>query len=146
MQSLKFFIVLIPVALLSQAFAADPAPPPADSENTAVTEATPSSSTAPAPDAAAPAPDASSAAAKPDSEASDQAQKAADEAKRMRSLGYKAKVIRGQQMYCRQEDVIGSRFPVENCASALDIDTRTQQSKEATNTLQKQKSIGPHGS
>ena len=46
----------------------------------------------------------------------------AAQAKRLRRLGYKPEVQNGTMVFCKKEDVIGSRFPIKNCAAADSIE------------------------
>jgi hypothetical protein len=128
------------MAPLSQALAADPVQPPVPQ----TTAAQPAPAADPAPATGTPHSDA----AAPPTAASDAdvaAQKeAADEAKRLRGMGWKPRVQNGVTVYCKKEDVIGSRFPTENCGSARDIEARMQDSQQAVSKIQRQFTTVPH--
>jgi hypothetical protein len=110
---LKFLMIVLCGQILSQAIAADPpsTPTPA-AQPTAATASTPT--------------DPSSAAA------AEEAKKAADaaQAKRLRGLGYRPEVQNGTTLFCKKEDVIGSRFPIKNCASADSIEASEKLKQE----------------
>jgi len=122
--------------VLSCALAAEPPSEQAPAAQSAAPASAPSAASAATP-AAAPATEASNA------EPVDEAKKAADQAKRMRGLGWKPKTLNGVTVYCKKEDVIGSRFPTESCASAEIIDMRTQQAKDDLYKYQRQNTVVP---
>ncbi len=105
---LKFVMIVLCGQILSQAVAADPPSTPAPA-------ATASTQT-----------DASNAAA------AAEAKKAEDaaQAKRLRGLGYKPEVQKGTLVFCKKEDVIGSRFPIKNCAAADSIEASEKLKQE----------------
>jgi hypothetical protein len=59
-------------------------------------------------------------------------------------MGYKATLVNGRTMFCRQEQVLGSRVASKVCANAEDVDRATQSSKDLTRSIQ-QNSLQPTG-
>jgi hypothetical protein len=59
-------------------------------------------------------------------------------------MGYKPEVRRGETYYCRQEAMVGTRFPSKVCGTAAEIDRVTVGSRETTDKLQREQ-IGPPG-
>jgi hypothetical protein len=108
----KLLIALLCMGSASTAIAADPPTPPPTQAAPAATDATPASTSAP-PAATAPS-------------ATDKAKAQEEQTKRMRKLGYKPQVRNGNTVYCKETEVIGTRFPQTVCS---DGDTIEQQQR-----------------
>jgi hypothetical protein len=57
--------------------------------------------------------------------------------KRLRSQGYRPKVVGGTTVYCRSEPVLGSRFERQLCGTVEDLVKATQTSKDAVDSIQR---------
>jgi hypothetical protein len=117
---------LLAAFAMSQSFADEPSPSPAAP-----------AATAPATSAAATAATAAAAA---------DAAKAADleaQTKKMKALGYKPEVQNGQTVYCRREQVLGTRFDKKMCGTAEDLARQAEQSKEQLEHVQRQGAAVP---
>jgi hypothetical protein len=118
MPHLKLLIALLCVGAISQAIAADPpasSPPPTQAT---ADQATTASQAAPA-----------AASTQASSAPSADAEKKADEeqAKRLHGMGWRPEVNKnGVTVYCKKEDVIGSRFPIKNCSTADAIEQQAR--------------------
>jgi hypothetical protein len=109
----KLLIALLCMGSASTAIAADPPTPPPTQAAPAATDATKPASTSAPPAATAPS-------------ATDKAKAQEEQTKRMRKLGYKPQVRNGNTVYCKETEVIGTRFPQTVCS---DGDTIEQQQR-----------------
>lgn len=125
LRNLRCLIVSLGVVTFSQALAADPPTPASAPAATSLPAETPTAAAADDPAAAA-------AAAKANAEAKT---KAID--KRLRAQGYKPTTSNGIVRYCRQEQVIGSRFERSICGTPEELDMAAQIGKDATETMQR---------
>src|SRR5579859_3058488 len=57
--------------------------------------------------------------------------------KRLRSQGYKRKVVNGQTVYCREDAETGSHFAKTHCGTAEQLSSATQQSRDFTDQMQR---------
>jgi hypothetical protein len=101
--------------------ASTPAPPVTNTEH--AQSPAPGTSPSAVPAAAAPADSATALAAARD--------------KRLRNLGYKPEVRKGETIYCRSEALVGTRFPTKVCGTADQLDQITTDDKDATLRLQR---------
>jgi hypothetical protein len=127
-------LTLIGVGAVSIALA-DPAAPAAST--------TPASAPAPAaasaaPAAAAPVPTAAVITAPADDDLLD---------KHLRSEGYKVEMRNGQKMYCRKEEVLGTRLGgnTKFCSTAEQLKINESQAHELLERTQRQQVSGPSG-
>jgi hypothetical protein len=138
MRYLSCLFVLMCVLPLSRIVAAEPevvTPPPAQT-------ALPSSAS---PTAAAPTSDSTQSATAPVSTsavspATADAAKDAElekQTKRLRSLGYKPKVVNGTTLFCHGEVMLGSHFERQVCGTADELDKVARQSKDTVNDIQR---------
>jgi hypothetical protein len=119
-------LTLIGAGAVSMALADPPAPAPATS--------TPPSSAAPA--APATPPTAAVITAPADEDLLD---------KHLRSEGYKVEMRNGQKMYCRKEDVLGSRLgaATKTCGTAEQLKINEAQAHELVERTQRQQTGSP---
>jgi hypothetical protein len=109
---------------------------------TAVPAATPAVAAAPAaaavaPPASAAAPATATAATASAATAEQTAEQSAWE-KQLLSRGYKPAMLNGQKVWCRKEEILGSRLAPKNvCAPAEQLELNAQTAKEATEHAQK---------
>ena len=124
---------------LSQILAAEPetvTPPfaqtsPATSAPPAA--AAPTSESIQAPSAAAPPP----VAAPPAADTAKDAEELGKRDKRLRSQGYKPKVVNGTTFYCRGEVTLGSHFEKQVCGTADQMERVTRDSKDMLDDIQR---------
>lgn len=57
---------------------------------------------------------------------------AAAQLKRFKAAGYKPQVRNGEVVFCRKEQQLGSRFEVNTCSTAQQIEQQIQQAQDAT--------------
>ena len=70
---------------------------------------------------------------------------AAAQMKRFKAAGYKSEVRKGEVVWCRKEQQIGSRFEVKNCATAQQLEDQMRQAQDATLKAQRTLSQGMPG-
>lgn len=123
---------------LSQAFAADPAPPsqtpPATPSAAPPTTASPTST--PAPAASAAQASTTTPAAQPAAPAKDAKAELTSQEKNLISQGYKLETHDGQKYFCKSEQALGTRFPHKHCRTEDQILADTQNSKDVTRQSQ----------
>jgi hypothetical protein len=64
--------------------------------------------------------------------------------KRLRRMGYKPELLRGETYYCRREAMVGTRFESKVCGTASELDRITVEGKDTMNKVQRQQ-INPTG-
>ena len=109
----------------------------ADPSNTQDTSAAPAA----APAAATPAASASAPAAAPQATAAAAATPATQDKdeKRLLAMGYRAKIRNGVKVFCRSDDVIGSRLAqVEHCGTVADLKAAQNATREDAEDLRRQ--------
>jgi hypothetical protein len=131
--------VALSVSVVSSAWSADePAQPATAPAAQPATPATPATPAAPAAKAAATSASTEAAAKAPakDTATADSSKNSEADAqeKHLLASGYKKKTHNGQTVYCRKEMPIGSRFEVEHCGSAQDMELQAQQARDLMNS------------
>jgi hypothetical protein len=108
----------------------------------------PSAPTAPAAAAPAPAPATPAAPATPQAAPAAAATPAIDpEEKRLMAAGYRMQMRHGEKVFCRREEVLGSRLEGKmNCSTAQQLKSTQDQAQEAAQRLQRQNLGHPPGS
>lgn len=135
---------LLLLALSSWALATEPATVPAApsttaSNDSAVHTASPAQgSTAANATSAAKAPTATASDATTGDQAIDP-----NEDRRLRNLGYKPEKLRGETVYCRNEQPVGSRLAQKNCTTAARHGDLTRESQEMIEHIQRNVSNKP---
>jgi hypothetical protein len=116
---------------------ADPAPVPT-APSTPTAPAAPTAAATPAPTALA--------AAKSQAAPAAAVAAADEEEKRFIAQGYRMEMHHGEKVFCRREEVLGSRLGGQKvCATAEQLKLREQVTKELVEKAQRQQSIGPSG-
>jgi hypothetical protein len=134
----KYIVLAISlsVSVVSIAWSADePAPPaaaPAAQPAAQAAPAAPPAASSTSTEAAAKAP------AKAAATAADTKNSEAEQEKHLLASGYKKKTRNGQTVYCKKEAPIGSRFEVEHCGSAQDMELAAQQGRDLMNNSRTQ--------
>jgi hypothetical protein len=136
-------IALLCLGACPQVFAADP---PAASPAAATASESQQKPADAAPAAAAPAAAAPSTVPAADADAQKAKSGPTDaDIKRLRAQGYRPVVQNGVTVYCRKEAQLGTRFETPTCGSAEDIQKLADESKDATNRVQRMNTTPPHG-
>jgi hypothetical protein len=120
----------------------------ADPSPTASPPSPPSAPSAPSAPAATAAPAATPAPATPQAAPAAAATPAIDpEERRLLAAGYRMQMRHGEKVFCRREEVLGSRLEGKmNCSTAQQLKSTQEQAQEAAQRLQRQNLGHPPGS
>jgi hypothetical protein len=129
-------LTLIGISAVSSALADPPAPAPATAPASAAAGPA-AAATSPTPAAPVAAPTAAVITAPADDDLLD---------RHLRSEGYKVEMRNGQKMYCRKEDVLGSRLgAAKTCSTAEQLKINEAQAHDLIERTQRQQVSGPSG-